>query len=276
MDFVEVSVQAPEALRDLLIAQLFGLGFSAFQEVDDGFIASVEGDQWEQEVLAMLDNYSEQGVTYTTTPVAKQNWNEVWENNFDPVIVEDKVVIKAPFHTLERSFDYELLIMPKMSFGTGHHATTAQMVSMLLQIDATGKAVLDVGTGTGILAIMALKRGASYVEATDIDDWCRDNSLDNLHLNGYENIPIQLGAIADITFDRKFDLILANINKNVLLSELEHYVSLLHDNSQLLISGFYAEDIADLESHGKSLGLSSQRTTVKDNWACIQFDHIGR
>ncbi len=273
MDFVELRVVAPEAIREILIAELFAIGFPSFQEVDDGFIASIDVDQWDADLVKnCLARYEgEHPISYKIQEVAKSNWNEVWESNFDPVIIGTRCIVKAPFHQVEGTFDYEIVIMPKMSFGTGHHATTSQMLAVQMELDHHGKSVLDVGTGTGILAIMALKRGAETVMATDIDDWCRDNSLDNLQLNGYDNIPIQLGAISDITFDQKFDIILANINKNVLQTELKEYVELLRSDGHLLISGFYTEDVAELVSLGEELGLSIQRTTEKDNWACIQF-----
>ena len=277
MDFVQLSVKAPEELREIVMAQLFGLGFSSFQEVDYGFIGSVETDQWDEvAVLDCLHPWQDKGVFFEVQEVAKANWNELWESNFDPVIVDDRCIVKAPFHEVARTYLHEILIVPKMSFGTGHHATTSQMLSMQMGLDHKGKSVLDVGTGTGILLIMALQLGASVAMGTDIDDWCKENSIDNLQLNGYDNIPIQLGAISEITFDRKFEIILANINKNVLESELSNYVDLLIAGGDLLISGFYSEDVPDLVAIGQGLGLDVEKTTEKDNWACIQFRRPGR
>lgn len=243
--------------------------FDAFEELEDGLLASCEPAEYDpSEVEAVLARY---GVQYTMEDVAKVNWNEEWEKNYDPVIVRDECVVRATFHDPRPDFPYEIIITPKMSFGTGHHATTYQVLDYQLSLDHTGKRVLDVGCGTGALAIMASKRGASEVSAVDIDEWCIENSQENFSLNSCEHIGIQLGGIEVIAEDRKFELILANINKNVLMDQMEAYVSHLAPQGGLVLSGFYQEDIDDLQALATSLGLSRSHHTVKDRWAMMAF-----
>lgn len=276
MDFLTVHINCSEVQCDLLIAELDVLGFSAIQELPNGLTASLEGDSFDEPALKdAISRYETMGeISYTVETVAKTNWNEAWEKNFDPVIVEDRVLVRAPFHDIKGDFEHEILIMPKMSFGTGHHATTSQMLSLQLDLDFKGKSVLDVGSGTGVLAIMALKLGASHVEATDIDDWCIENSLDNFSLNGFTGIRVEQGEIKNLSFDRKFDIILANINKNVLLTELDTYVSLLEVDGHLFLSGFYQEDVPELEKLAVKLGLNLTKSISKDNWSALLFNRI--
>lgn len=277
MDFLTVNITCSELQRDLLIAELDVLGFSAIQELPDGLTASLEGESFDELALkeAIARHEAIGNISYSVEKVAKTNWNEAWEKNFDPVIVDDRVLVRAPFHDIKGDFDHEILIMPKMSFGTGHHATTSQMLSLQLEVDFQNKSVLDVGTGTGVLAIMALKLGATHVEATDIDDWCIENSLDNLSLNGFEGIRVEQGEINNLSFDRTFDIIIANINKNVLLHEIDTYVSLLNDEGHLFLSGFYENDVPDLESAASALGLKLIKSISKDHWSALLFNRIG-
>lgn len=276
MDFLTVNISCSELQRDLLIAELDLLGFSAIQELQEGLTASLEGEAFDEQALKeAISRYEPMGtISYTVEKVAKTNWNEAWEKNFDPVIVDDRCLVRAPFHDIKGDFDHEILIMPKMSFGTGHHATTSQMLSLQLGQDFEGKSVLDVGTGTGVLAIMALKLGASHVAATDIDDWCIENSLDNLSLNGFEGIRVEQGEIKNLSFDRKFDILIANINKNVLLHEIDTYVSLLNDEGHLFLSGFYEKDVTDLEYAASELGLQLLKSVSKDDWSALLFNRI--
>lgn len=277
MDFLTVNISCSDLQRDLLIAELDVLGFSAIQELPEGLTASLEGESFDEPALKeAIAKYEAMGaISYAVEKVAKTNWNEAWEKNFDPVIVDDRVLVRAPFHDIQGDFDHEILIMPKMSFGTGHHATTSQMLSLQLEVDFKEKSVLDVGSGTGVLAIMALKLGATHVEATDIDDWCIENSLDNLSLNGFEGIRVEQGEIKKLSFDQAFDIVIANINKNVLLAEIDTYVSLMNDEGQLFLSGFYEKDVPDLEQAASNLGLKLIKSVSKDNWSALLFNRIG-
>lgn len=276
MEFSVLHIQCSSLLREILIAELDLIGFSAFEEKEDVLLASISSEAWDensfQEVIQRYDSMGP--VSYSVEKVAKTNWNEAWEKNFDPVIVDNRVLVRAPFHDIQGAFDHEILIMPKMSFGTGHHATTSQMLSLQLFVDFKNKSVLDVGTGTGVLAIMALKLGAAYVEATDIDDWCIENSLDNLSLNGFEGIRVEQGEIKNLSFEQTFDIVIANINKNVLLAEIDAYVNLMSDEGQLFLSGFYEKDIPDLEHAASALGLKLIKSMTKENWSAILFNRI--
>lgn len=276
MDFATVHITCNEILRDILIAELDQLGFSAFQETSEGLTASIESPNWnESSFLEIIDQYQNLGpIEHRVEMVAKINWNAEWEKNFDPVVIDSRCVVRAPFHVLDQKFDHEILVIPKMSFGTGHHATTSQMLALQLDLDHRDKSVLDVGTGTGVLAIMALKLGASHVQASDIDDWCIENSLENLSLNGYSDVEVMLGEIRSLTFDQTFDILLANINKNVLLSEMSIYGSLLAPQGSLLLSGFYDQDVSDIEHEASKYGLITVKKTVKDNWAALQFNRV--
>jgi ribosomal protein L11 methyltransferase len=273
MDYIQVSITCLEEYREILIAELAAVGFDSFLETDSGLEAYVPQDLF---VRASFDEviatYREPAaLTVVEGIVPKVNWNEEWEKNYDPIEVDQLVYVRASFHAPKPGFQYEIVINPKMSFGTGHHATTFQLLSMQGKIDHQGKRVLDVGSGTGILAIMAHLLGAKQVEAFDIDSWCVDNGNENFDLNGVTT-RMGLGTIREVQPQGPYELILANINKNVLLDELAIYSSLLPSQGLLLLSGFYSEDIQDLVQAASAQGLSLTMQTTKDNWAalCLQ------
>ncbi|TFV95920.1 50S ribosomal protein L11 methyltransferase [Algoriphagus kandeliae] len=272
MDYREFKITCSEDFREILIAELSEIGFDAFLETEEGFdcYSPLEGfDQVAFEEI--IDRYREPAqIEFKESLTQKVNWNEEWEKNYDPIAVDDLVYVRASFHPPKGGFRYEIVINPKMSFGTGHHATTFQMLQLQGQIDHQGKRVLDVGSGTGILAIMAHLLGAESVEAFDIDDWCVDNGNENFQLN---QVPAQmgLGTIRDVNPQGPYDIILANINKNVLLDELEIYAQLMKPDAFLLLSGFYSEDIPDLVDHCKGLNLELIQQSTHDNWAALVF-----
>lgn len=267
MSFITIRVQCKEELNDLLIAELFELGFDSFQEFEDGFEGSCpQDDFFEDQLKEVMESYP--FTTYKIKEQDKVNWNEEWEKNYDPITVDDKCIVRATFHPARPEFQYEIIVIPKMSFGTGHHATTYQMLSYQIDLDHQDKKVLDVGSGTGILAIMAAKKGASSITATDIDDWCIENSEENFILNDLHDVHLMKGQIQEVKeFD--FDIVIANINKNVLLDQMEEYALRLKCGGQLLLSGFYSEDIPDLEAEAKKWGLDKLSETTKDNWAMM-------
>jgi ribosomal protein L11 methyltransferase len=201
--------------------------------------------------------------------VEKQNWNEEWEKNVDPIIVDDTVLVRAAFHQIDRKFPIEIIITPKMSFGTGHHQTTHLMLSNQVKIDHAGKRVMDAGCGTAILSIMAAKIGASSVDAFDIDEWSVINGRENAEVNGVSNIHIRQGTINDMNFTTPFDIVLANINKNVLLAEMHKYAKHLIPGGLLLISGFYTHDIDDLLVTAVTVGFSEITRSEKETWASL-------
>ena len=273
MDYIQVSITCLEEYREILIAELAAVGFDSFLETDSGLEAYVPQDLFARasfdEVIA---TYREPAaLTVVEGILPKVNWNEEWEKNYDPIEVDQLVYVRASFHAPKPGFRYEIVINPKMSFGTGHHATTFQLLSMQGKIDHQGKRVLDVGSGTGILAIMAHLLGAKQVEAFDIDSWCVDNGNENFDLNGVST-RMGLGTIREVNPQGPYELILANINKNVLLDELAIYSGLLTSQGLLLLSGFYSEDIADLVQAASAQGLTLTMQTTKDNWAalCLQ------
>ncbi|MCE2776778.1 MAG: 50S ribosomal protein L11 methyltransferase [Algoriphagus sp.] len=272
MDYAQVSITCLEEYREILIAELAAIGFDSFLETDSGLEAYVPQDLFDRDSFdEVIATYREPAsLTVAESIVPKVNWNEEWEKNYDPIEVDRLVYVRASFHAPQPGFQYEIVINPKMSFGTGHHATTFQLLSMQGKIDHQGKRVLDVGSGTGILAIMAHLLGAKQVEAFDIDSWCVDNGNENFDLNGVTT-RMGLGTIREVKPQGPYELILANINKNVLLDELAIYSSLLSSQGLLLLSGFYSEDIDDLVQAAWVQGLFLTMQTTKDNWAALCF-----
>ncbi len=270
MDYLEFKIKCKEEFREILIAELAEIGFDSFLETEEGIDAyAQEADFDREEFQRVIEGYQEAAeISLTEGKMPKVNWNQEWEKNYDPISVDDLVYVRASFHESKPGFRHEIVINPKMSFGTGHHATTFQMLKHQGRLDHAGKRVLDVGSGTGILAIMAHLLGASAVEAFDIDDWCVENGNENFDLNGLST-RMGLGTIRDVNPQGPFDIVLANINKNVLLDEMQIYAELLEPQGYLLLSGFYSEDIQDLLEVAKPLGLELLESSTKDNWAAL-------
>jgi ribosomal protein L11 methyltransferase len=256
---------------ELLMAEIGETGFESFLETDKGFEAYVELENYDKEQLqAIKDKYSEQTtIVFYQDRIQKQNWNEEWEKSYQPIIVDGKCLIRADFHKIEDKYPYELVITPKMSFGTGHHQTTYLMVKNQMAIDHRNKRVMDAGCGTAILSVMASKLGAREVEAFDIDEWSVSNGKENIEVNGCTNIRHQQGKLSELSFEGKFDIILANINKNVLLDEMNLYKEYLITGGLLLLSGFYTEDIPDLLDTAAQLGLTEVNRDERENWAAL-------
>jgi ribosomal protein L11 methyltransferase len=270
MDYLEFKITCLDEFREILIAELSEIGFDSFLETEEGIDAYTLEEGFDREAFdAVIAQYKEEGqLVVSEGKMPKVNWNEEWEKNYDPIPVDDLVYVRASFHPSVPGFQHEIVINPKMSFGTGHHATTFQMLRHQGQIDHVGKRVLDVGSGTGILAIMADILGAKEVEAFDIDDWCVDNGNENFDLN-HVKTRMGLGTIREVDPQGPFDIVLANINKNVLLDEITIYADLLVDKGYLLLSGFYTQDIADLIECATPLGLKLLKEGSKDNWAAL-------
>ncbi len=257
---------------EILMAEISEAGFDTFMETDNGFEAYVEMENYDKGQLESIkEKYSQQTpLSFSINRIEKQNWNEEWEKNYEPIIVDDRCLIRADFHQIEKKYLYEIIITPKMSFGTGHHQTTYLMIKNQLDLDHQNKRVMDAGCGTSILSVMAAKLGAREVEAFDIDEWSVSNGKENIEVNGCSNIVHQqLGKLSDFTFEGKFDIILANINKNVLLDEMELYKSFLQPNGLLLLSGFYTSDISDLLREANPLALQEVRRDEKETWAAL-------
>ncbi len=270
MDYLEFKIKCLEEFREILIAELAEIGFDSFLETEDGIDAYAAESEFDRAKFdALIDSYQDAAqISLSESIMPRVNWNEEWEKNYDPIAVDDLVYVRASFHEPKPEFKYEIVINPKMSFGTGHHATTFQMLRHQGDLDHEGKRVLDVGSGTGILAIMAHLLGAKSVEAFDIDDWCVDNGNENFDLNGLQT-RMGVGTIREVNPQGVFDIVLANINKNVLLDEMEIYARLLPNQGYLLLSGFYTEDISDLLEAAKPFGLELIKKSSKDNWAAL-------
>ena len=209
----------------------------------------------------------------TKTIIKQQNWNEVWESNFEPIKIDNRCVVKAPFHEIEEQFDYEIVISPKMSFGTGHHETTYLMLSELFEMELSDKFILDMGSGTGILAILASKLGAKQIDAIDIEEWAFENAGENAQLNGVHNIHPILGDAFELKDKQgKYDIVLANINRNILLQDIERYIESMRDEAELLLSGFYEVDSSVLIDTVLNYGFSLKAKKIKNTWCMLHFE----
>lgn len=275
MDYIEFTLNLlPETDPEVVMAILSEAGFESFDDNDGplrGYIPETLFDP--AGVLPVLDEMVEKGwILYRYETVQSQNWNAVWESNYNPVMIDGQCRVRAPFHPPDKEFRYDLLIEPKMSFGTAHHETTELMISMLLQEEATlkGQRVLDMGCGTGVLAILADKMGAGACVAIDNDDWAFENALDNKEKNKSASVTILRGDAGNIP-EPAYDLIMANINRNVLLRDLSGYSRHLRTPGTLLISGFYEEDLPPLLQVATTMGFQLQKTRVKNRWMCAKF-----
>lgn len=278
MKYIEVTCTTlphTEAANDVLSALLGEIGFESFLPCQEGQKAYIQAALMDEEaVKEVIATYPLPGVTitYTTQEVEEKNWNEEWEKNyFQPIVIGDRCVIHSTFHKDTPKADYEILINPQMAFGTGHHETTSSIIHELLDAELTGKRVLDMGCGTSILAILARMRGASDVVAIDIDDWCVNNSRDNIALNNLTNITVLWGDAALLEAQAPFDVIIANINRNILLADMEKYAARMHQGSELFMSGFYVEDIAAIREKAESLGMEFLHHREKNNWTAVKF-----
>lgn len=256
---------------EILIAELAEIGYDSFVENEDELLAYIAEDDFDKnaldnmEILGM-DNFE---VSFERRVIEDQNWNAKWEEDYNPVIVDDRVSIRAPFHD-KPDVEYDIVIMPKMSFGTAHHATTAQMIHLLLNKDVTAMNVLDMGCGTAVLAILASMKGAKHIDAIDNDEWAYNNAVENIERNHCDNITPLLGD-AKMLKGRIYDLILANINRNILLADLETYAGSLKSGGELFMSGFYEEDIPVLEKEANKWGLSFLEHIAKDGWVASKW-----
>lgn len=274
MYYTSLRVTCAQEFSDILIAEIGDAGFDTFMENENGFEAYAEGDNFDRSKLDEIKSKYQPltSITYTFDKVEKQNWNELWENNYEPINVDNKCLIRAAFHQSDKRFAYEIIITPKMSFGTGHHQTTYLMIKNQMEIDHKNKVVMDAGCGTAILSIMASKLGAKHVEAFDIDDWSVVNGAENIQVNQCLNIHQRQGKITDLTFETNFDIILANINKNVLLNELAQYAAYLNTGGLLLLSGFYEDDIEDLLEEARRYGMKEVRRDAREQWAALVLE----
>lgn len=281
MNYIELQLRVSPDYTDILTAELAELGFESFVETDEGLNAYIaEPDFKEGDIQEIIAKYAGQtAIAYEVSSLEKRNWNAEWERDYESIEVANQVRVRASFHELDARFRYDIVINPKMSFGTGHHETTAMMLEQQLGLDFAGKTVLDVGSGTGILAILAAKMGAKAVLAFDIEEWAVDNARENAELNGCPQITVFQGTIDSLNPPDKildwtpavFDIVLANINRNVLLREIPVYTDLLKTNGYLLVSGFYEHDAPDIQQKAVEAGLIPVKGMAIRKWTSLVF-----
>jgi ribosomal protein L11 methyltransferase len=266
----DFNVSPKEPATEMLIAQLGYVGFESFVEQDYGVTAYIQKQEWNSKILddVFLLHSNEFNITFEHNEIVQTNWNEEWEKNFNPIQVDDLVSIRAPFHA-NPLLQFDIVIEPKMSFGTGHHETTHMMVQHLLALDLDTKKVLDMGCGTGILAIFAEMKGAKPIDAIDIDRWCYENSLENIQRNNCNHITVYEGDAS--VLKEKYDVIIANINRNILLSDMKTYTDCLNENGVLLLSGFYKEDIVIIEDEVTKHGVTFEKMIQRNNWVALKY-----
>ena len=256
---------------EILIAELGYAGFESFVENENGVTAYIQKEEHNDTILDdiyALKN-AEFQISYSIEEIAQVNWNSEWEKNFQPIEVDGLVSIRAPFHK-NPNLKYDIVIEPKMSFGTGHHETTHMMVQHLLKLDLNDKKVLDMGCGTGILAIFAEMKGALPIDAIDIDVWCYENSIENCERNGCEHISVYEGD-ASLLINKKYDVIIANINRNILMNDISIYANCLNNNGTLLLSGFYQEDIPIIDGEASKHLLHLEHFIERQNWVALKY-----
>lgn len=256
---------------EILMAELAQVGFESFVELDDGLEAYIPKTVWKNDLLDDISfiKKSEYDIQYTQKTIAPKNWNEVWESDFKPIVIDDRCAVRATFHE-PIDTAYELIITPKMSFGTGHHQTTFMMLQHLLDMDLEGASVLDMGCGTGVLAVLAEKKGGAPIDAIDIEPWCYENTKENALLNNCISIRAHQGD-SSLLVDKKYDVIIANINKNVLIKDMSVYSFCLNTGGTLLLSGFYTSDLEDIQNSCEGAQLEYVSHLEKQNWIAAKF-----
>jgi len=265
-------IEPRDPATEILIAELGYAGFESFVETEEGVIAYIQKEDFREDILEdifILKN-DEFKIEYQKEEIEQVNWNSEWEKNFNPILIDDAVYIRAPFHDKLPKVKYDIVIEPKMSFGTGHHETTHMMVKHLLNIDFKDKKVLDMGCGTGVLAILAEMRGANPIDAIDIDNWCYLNAIENTERNHCKNISVFEGN-ASLLINKKYDVIIANINRNILLNDIKTYANSLNESGILLLSGFYQEDIPIIDAEVSKYNLKLQTIEERKNWVALKY-----
>lgn len=270
MNYIEYKIECSEEQGEIYVAFLGDMGFDSFCYENGSQLCYILDSEHADNKSQIKEYLDSEGAQYVASDIETKNWNKEWESNFSPITVGDRLCVRAPFHE-ESECESEIIIMPKMSFGTGHHATTYQMLEAILDGEFSGKSVLDMGCGSAILAILAAQRGAKSVVGIDIDDWAVDNSKENVHDNGYSDIvDITLGDASAIG-DSKFDIVLANINRNILIRDMAIYRAATNGGGRLYVSGFLEIDANDITSKATELGYTFTKSSLRDGWMMLEF-----
>ena len=281
MRYIELSIKATpsnETITDVLSFHLGGIGYDSFVATEKGLEAYIPEKSFSEESLKeileglpvdLADLFKDIDISYEFNLIEDENWNKRWEENyFEPLAMGDKCIIRSSFHKVDKEYEYEIVIDPKMAFGTGHHQTTYLMLQEILKLDLKDSAVLDIGCGSAVLAILASKMGAKHIVAIDINEWAFDNAKENTVLNDINNIDVRLGEV-DLVENEKFDFIFANINRKILLQDIKHYSNIMNKGGTLIMSGFYLDDVSDLKLESQKHNLSFKKTEQKDKWCAI-------
>jgi ribosomal protein L11 methyltransferase len=270
---VLLELNPPQPATEIFIAGLAQIGFESFEETDTGLRAYIRSSEWDVNAFNEMPYWSipDCVVSYSVSEIEATNWNAVWESEYQPIRLDNSCAVRANFHPVpDPPVTFDLVITPKMSFGTGHHETTWLMLQLVLDSDLKGLSVLDMGTGTGVLAILAAKKGAASVEAIDVDPWSYENCSENVLQNGHPEIKVILGDADAI--NGTYDVIIANINRNILLSDIPAYAQALNKGGQLLLSGFYMQDRQDLIARAASFGIKYKDEREKENWVALRLE----
>jgi ribosomal protein L11 methyltransferase len=273
MEYIELSctLRNDEGLQDILIAKLGEIGFESFVQEDESLLAYIQGEQYaEQPLKEIFADQLYHDIPYMMTQIEERNWNAEWESNYPFVLIDDRCMVRAPFHERNPKVEFDIVIEPKMSFGTAHHETTAQMLTLLLDEDVRGLKVLDMGSGTGVLAILAMMKGAAAITAVDNNEWAFENAVENMKRNGILDQTILLGDASAIK-SLSFNLILANINRNILLKDMHCYFDSLSDGGKLFMSGFYEADLPAIKAEAIRLGMKFVKNISSNNWVAAVF-----
>ncbi|MBP2830886.1 50S ribosomal protein L11 methyltransferase [Aquimarina sp. U1-2] len=256
---------------EILIAELGEVGFESFVETEEGVNAYITKKDWHKDILddIYILNSEEFTISYSSEEIEQINWNQEWEKNFSPILVDNRCSVRAPFHE-QPQVQYDIVITPKMSFGTGHHETTYMMIQHLLDMDLQDKKVLDMGCGTGVLAILSEIRGAHPIDAIDIDHWCYLNTLENIMHNQCQHITTFQGDVSLLS-NKKYDVVIANINRNILLQDIKSYAATMSKGGQLLLSGFYFEDLDIITKECEHYKLNYEHHIVRNNWIAASY-----
>ena len=267
---------ASEEKNEILMARLADLGFESFEETEEALLAYIPEKDFSKKLISEIEDCKTllKDNQLNIEWIPEQNWNAVWESNYPPVMVGDRCYIRAPFHDENPDAEFNILVKPKMAFGTAHHETTSQILELMLDASFEGKEILDMGCGTAVLAILASMKGAKHIDAVDNDEWAFNNSAENIKLNGCDNITPHLGDASFLKEKAKYDVIFANINKNILLQDMAAYVTALKPGGEIYFSGFYDADLKDITTHAAGLGLQYKHHTLKNNWVAARFEKV--